>query len=322
MVNQPIVVGYDGSAGADLALRWALDEAARLGAAVHLVYAVDRPLRAVPVPPMPGDAHAHHERATAQSAVAKAVAEACRAVGPGVQVTGAVLDGPPVTVLCAESAEAHLLVLGGHGWGSSAGLFVGSVSVAVATHAHCPVVVVRDGDPLAAGDRPVAVGVDQSGEAERAIELAFEEAATRGVGLIAVRAWIPPTVLGIGETGLHLGDIAVLEKAERHLLAEAVGRQRQRYPSVAVTERLIPAAARHALASVSNEAQLLVVGSRGHGGFGGLLLGSVGYYLLHHASCPVAIVPGHRTLTTPSGTNGRTAPGSTTLPAVGRRSGP
>jgi nucleotide-binding universal stress UspA family protein len=312
MEDQPIVVGYDGSAGVQAALRWALDEAVRLGAAVRLVYAMDRPLRAVPVPPMPGEAHPRDDRATAQSMVDEAVAEASRTAGPDVRVTGVVLDGHAVTVLCAQSAEARLLVLGSHGWGGFAGLFVGAVSVAVTTHARCPVVVVRDGDPAQGRNRPVAVGVDESAEAQHAIELAIDEAAGRGVGLLAVRAWTPPPFLA-GQEALHLIDIAAEEKAERRLLADAMRGWGDRYPTVAITLRLIPAAAKHALANVSHEVQLMVVGSRGQGGFGGLLLGSVGHYLLHHAACPVAVVPG---------TKGRTAPGSTTLPVGSGRSGP
>jgi nucleotide-binding universal stress UspA family protein len=95
-----------------------------------------------------------------------------------------------------------------------------------------------------------------------------------------------------------VADVAELETAERHAVAQALQGWHGKYPGVALTTRLIPGDARHALATVSQDAQLVVVGSRGHGGFGGLLLGSVSHYLLHHAACPVAVV---RASSRPSG---------------------
>jgi nucleotide-binding universal stress UspA family protein len=121
-----------------------------------------------------------------------AIAEAATDIVGPVELTGAVLDGPAATVLCELSQRAGLLVLGGRGLGGFADLFLGSVSLAVATHARCPVVVVREGAAIEATDRPIAVGVDDSDRAQLAIGFAMQEAAARGVDLVAVRAWSPP----------------------------------------------------------------------------------------------------------------------------------
>jgi nucleotide-binding universal stress UspA family protein len=296
MPTKPIVVGYDGSAGARSALRWALGEAARHPAAVHLVHAVERPLRAVPTPLMPGELYPTDEHHVARAMLDHAIAEAAGANPMPVEITGAVLDGPPATVLCEQSQRAGLLVLGGRGLGGFAGLFVGSVSLAVATHARCPVVVVREGESIEATDRPIAVGVDDSAEAQLAIGFAMQEAAARGVDLVAVHAWSPPRQPWRSDVRPLVQDVAELESAEQHLTSKAMRGWQAKYPDVEISTRLIPTDARHALAKVSHEVQLVVVGARGRGGFGGLLLGSVGHYLLHHAACPVAIVRETRSL--------------------------
>jgi nucleotide-binding universal stress UspA family protein len=290
MSTPPIIVGYDGSAGARAALQWALDEARLRRAPVHLVCAVGYPLRMVTVPPMPGEWDHTDGHRQAQELLDRTIAGAA---GADVEVTGSVLDGPASAVLSEQSTHAAMLVLGHRGLGGFTGLFVGSVSLAVTTHAHCPVVVVRHGDQTRVANLPVAVGVDESAEAERAIGFAVEEAALRGVDLLAVRAWTPPAPAWRSDLRPLAADVAELEAAERHVLSTALHGWREKYPEVAVTTRLIPTDARHALATVSHDSQLIVVGSRGHGGFGGLLLGSVGHHLLHHAACPVAVVREH-----------------------------
>ncbi|HET6215120.1 MAG TPA: universal stress protein, partial [Micromonosporaceae bacterium] len=273
---------------AQAALRWALDEAAWRPAPVRLLCVVDQEVRPAPIPPMPGDLHRHDERARAQAMIDQAVAEAARTTRQPVE--GTVLDGAAATILCEQSRHARMLVLGSRGLGGFTGLFVGSVSVAVAVHAHGPVVVVRDGEPALTAGRPVAVGVDESDQTRLAIGFAMEEAAARGVGLLAVRAWASPPVPWRSDVRPLVEDVAELETAERHELSEAMRSWRDKHPTVAVTTRLVAADARHALTAVSHDAQLVVVGSRGRGGFAGLLLGSVSQHLLHHATCPVAVV--------------------------------
>jgi nucleotide-binding universal stress UspA family protein len=297
MEREAVIVGYEGSASARIALRWAVDEAARQGLPVKLVYAVPRPVRRTGVPRMLGDVPADEAWAAAQSAIDHGLAEVAaltRQAASGragaVDATGTVLEGSAATVLCEQSRQARVLVLGSRGLGGFTGLFVGSTSIAVATHAACPVVVVRDGDPAPAAGRPIAVGVDESPEAQLALGFALEQAAARRVDLLAVRAWRPPAPPWRSDVRPLVTDVAELEAAERQLVAHALHGWRDKYRTVKVVTRLIPTDARHALTTVSHEAQLIVVGSRGPGGFEGLLLGSVSHYLLHHATCPVAVV--------------------------------
>jgi nucleotide-binding universal stress UspA family protein len=204
-------------------------------------------------------------------------------------MTTDVVDGRVVSALCDRSPGAQLIVLGSGGHGGLAGLLVGSVGVAVSAHAACPVVVVRGGDAIAR-DRPVVVGVDDSVEAHAAMAFAAEEASMRGVDLLAIHAWSPPSGPRRSDVQPPLADVAELEATGRQMLTESVRGWSAKYPQLRVTIRLVRGHGQYALSEASADAQLVVVGSRGRGGFVGLVLGSVGQHLLHHASCPVAVV--------------------------------
>jgi nucleotide-binding universal stress UspA family protein len=288
MDRYPIVVGYDASAGARAALRWAVDEAHRRHAPLRVVCAMEGALPG-PVFPMPWAYTGQTRRVRAQSALADAVAEAASA-RPGVEVSGCLLDGSAVLVLCEQSRTARMIVLGSRGLGGFTGLFVGSASVAVAAHAGCPVVVVRDGDPEQRTGKPVLVGLDDSAESQLALSFAAEEAAVRGVGVVALRAWTAvsqvPWRSDVRPAGVEPAEV---KTAEWRLLSASVRGWSDRYPSVPLTTRLVAGDARRTLAEASGDAQLVVVGSRGRGGFAGLVLGSVSQYLLQHARCPVAV---------------------------------
>lgn len=285
MNTSPVMVGYDGSRGAGAALTWALAEAARRSAPLRLVYVHEWASTVVPVPAGQGwpDPQVRREAA---AVIDEAVARA-RTAQPEVPVTGAVIDGPVTATLRKLSEQASLLVLGNRGLGGFTGLLAGSVAVGVATHAHCPVVVVRGCAP---SQRPVVVGVDDSPDADHAIGFAFEQAAARSVDLVAVRAWQPPPVPWRSDLRPLAYDADQLETAERTLAGQALHGWPDKHPQVSVNIRLMPGTAAHALVTASAEAQLVVVGSRGRGGFRGLLLGSTARQLIHHAHCPVAVV--------------------------------
>jgi nucleotide-binding universal stress UspA family protein len=282
--NSPIIVGFDGSAGARAALRWAMDDAMLRKSPVRLVYAIEAPVAADAVFPVDLVYTAEGHRRRAQELL-----DGAAQTRPEVLVTTDLVDGPAVSVLCEVSHDAQLMVLGSRGHGGFSGLLVGSVSVAVSAHAAGPVVVVRDGDAASERDRPVVVGVDDSAEAQAAVAFAAEESALRGVELVAVRAWNPPPVPWRSDVRPLIADAAELETAERHLLNDAVAGWSAKYPQTPVTTRLVAGDARRALVEASANAQLVVVGSRGRGGFAGLVLGSVSQHLLHHAHCTVAV---------------------------------
>jgi nucleotide-binding universal stress UspA family protein len=265
---KPIVVGYDGSADAQSAQCWALDEGVRHSAPVRLVHIID-----------PAAHRAARDRL--EDLMRRRAADAYDWGALGIDVTGAVAEGTAADVLCQQSIDAHRLVVGARGTGGFDGLRLGSVSLAALTHARCPTVVVRPGI-CTTSRRPVAVGVDESPAGRRAVGVAFEEAATREVDLLVVRAWTPTPADD---------DDAALQRAEHELvLADVLKEWRDRYPAVSVTERLLPAQPAHALMITSRQAQLMVVGARGQGGFPGLPLGSVAHQVIHHALCTVMVV--------------------------------
>jgi nucleotide-binding universal stress UspA family protein len=285
MNTHPILVGHDGSASAAAALIWAQEEAARRSAPIQLIYVYEWASSVTPVPlgaTWPDPAVRREAEATLDQAVERA-----RAAFPQVPVTGTVLDGTVVSTLRRLSEQAQLLVLGHRGLGGFTGLLAGSVATGVATHARCPVVVVRGCGP---GHLPVLVGVDTSPDADRAIGFGFDQAAARGVPLTAVRAWQPPPVPWRSDVRPLAYDAEELEAAERRLAERALAGWRDKHPEVPVTIRLLPSTPAHALITASAEAQLVVVGSRGRGGFHGLLLGSAARQLIHHSHCPVAVV--------------------------------
>ncbi len=297
--GEAIVVGVDGSDASLSVLRWAVGEAALRHRPLRVVLAFVRPVEVVGYGFTPTMWPEGAARADADRALSDFVA-AAEHQAPDLRVSGAVVDGSPATVLIGESASAALLVVGARRTGIPAGLRLGSVSDQVATHARCPVVVVAvDHDPVLAARRPVVVGVDGSESANLAACFAFDEAERRNVGLVAVRAWTPPGRPWRSDVRPLVLDVAELETAERGLLVTDVDRWRSRYPAVRVEHRLVADQPARALLAVARQAQLLVVGSRGLSGFRGLLLGSVGRQVLHHARCPIMVVHPHHHLAAP-----------------------
>ena len=279
-----VMVGVDGSVMAMRAVRWGAAEAARRGVAVRLVSAVLGDTAPVEHPELPlryWDAMVERARVT--------LAEAAAVVGrevPGIEVETELVTGHPVAVLRAEAERALLAVIGDRGLSRVEGLLAGSVSVALATHAACPVVVVRGPEASGTAALPVVVGVDGSPTSESAIGFAFESAASRRVGLVAVHTWCD-TVADI-ELAV-LPDRQAIEDGEHRLLAERLAGWAEKFPDVPVERRVIRDGAAHALLDQASRAQLVVVGSRGRGEFAGLVLGSVSNALLHRAPCPVAV---------------------------------
>ncbi|MFI2364341.1 universal stress protein [Promicromonospora sp. NPDC019610] len=287
----PVLVGVDGSESATQAVRWAAREAAGRGVPLVLVSVWS------PVPP--GVPHAaplgSYEDALIEQGTlwlddaAAAAAEAA----PGVPVTTRLAVGSVAGQLVGRSASAALVVLGSRGLGGLTGLLVGSIAVAVATHGHCPVVVVR-GTPAQEG--PVVVGVDGSPTSREAIRFAFDAAALRGAPLVAVHAWSDGPGLGRRRSqDLGTQDLGTQDQATQEHGAQALDRwladARADHPDVRVERVVAPDGPTAALLDRAKDARLVVVGSRGRGGFRGLLLGSTSQALIYHAPCPVAVVP-------------------------------
>jgi nucleotide-binding universal stress UspA family protein len=213
------------------------------------------------------------------------------AAAAGVTIHSQVVQGHAPTVLLEHLEGADLLVVGSRGHSAIVGLLLGSVSHQVVHHATKPVVVVPADCPPSTSEEVVA-GVDGSEEAWAALRWAVHEAGTRGARLRVVHGWwtpvaVPPVGIVVGET-----DFAEFEQDTKRMLHEMVDAMvAEADPAPAAVELdAVPEAAAQALIDRSKGAALLVVGSRGRGGFAGLLLGSVSQQVLHHAPCPVAVI--------------------------------
>lgn len=286
--TRPILVGVDGSVASLRAAAWAGAAGAQRHRPVRLVSVFHWPLYDYPDRPLPAatdPGRAMAERRLREQAVL------LRTHYPGLRVTGEVRDGTPAAVLVAESAGADLTVLGQRGLGGLSGMLLGSVSTEVAAHAAGAVLVVPDGDDELPPSRgPVVVGVDGSPGGQAALGVAFDEASWRCAELVVVHAWMqpgsddpyspPPLYYDPDETG----------EAERVLLAEALAGWRDKYPDVRVRPVLAHGTPVDQLLAYGRGAQLIVVGSRGRGGFASLVLGSTSRAVLHRASGPVAVV--------------------------------
>ncbi|WP_214364467.1 universal stress protein [Pseudonocardia sp. H11422] len=285
--GRPVVAGVDGSESSMEAVRWAAPEAGRRGVPLRLVNAFGWTITEHIGDLGLGAEHRAVLLDAARREVATAAATA-RRTAPDVTIDEQVLTGYPIPVLAAESATAGLVVLGDRGLGGFAGLLVGSVAVALAARAACPVVVVRGDDGRRRRlEGPVVVGIDDYSVSEGAVAFAYAAADARRVPLVAVHVWHD---LMVDPTMSPMLDWPAIEADERLQLAERLAGWGEKYPDVAVQRLVIRDRPARALVAESNRAQLVVVGSRGRGAAAGTVLGSVSQALLHHAACPVAVV--------------------------------
>lgn len=276
-----VVVGVDGSDAALDAVAWAAREAAARHADLLLVQAFDvAGLYAdAAVAPLLDDVEEsirEESRATLDAA-----RHAAAQAAPEVAVDVAEDRRAPSTALVERSTTAELLVLGSAGRGAM-GTALGSVTLAVASHAGCPVVVVRG----TSSDGPVLVGIDGGPLSGVALEHAFAAAAEHGTGLVVLHAWHDGRSPALRATGAF----DRLREAEERALAERLAGWSERYPDVVVERVIERAEPGRVLAQRSGAARLVVVATRGRGGFAGLLLGSTGLALVQRADCPVMLV--------------------------------
>jgi nucleotide-binding universal stress UspA family protein len=279
-----ILVGVDDGAEGRPLIDVAVGEARRMGVGLSIVHVLDQPMILGMQPWVLG-----YDTAVADSTlVLSALTDSVRADYPGLDIRGELLIGSPAYVLVEGSRQAKLIVLGCRGRGGFQELMLGSVSAQVAAHAHCPVLVVRP-DARTVPSGPVLVGVDGSAAGGAAVEVGFAEAADRHVGLVVMHVFTPTALRSFA--GEAPGRPDPEEAASRALVAEAVASWAGKYPDVAVEQRVVGNAfVEEVFVTASKEASLVVVGSRGRGGFAGLMLGSVSQALLHHGHCPVMVV--------------------------------
>jgi nucleotide-binding universal stress UspA family protein len=285
-----IIVGADGSRHSLRAVDWAAEEAVLRRSALRVVHAVPPWLHDENVDPRLVSVR-EWLLASGQEILGEAV-ETARTRVSGLAVTGEVAPGGAARVLLERardaSTAASMVVVGSHGVGTVAGLLLGSTALQVVAHTPVTAVVVRHVEPVMRQE--IAVGVDGPPSGESTLAFAFEEAALRGARLRAVHVWSDPGT-GLGGMTPLVYDPEVVAEEQTHRLNDVLAPWRDKYPEVQVVTEVVHGRPVRILAGVSARADLLVVGTRGLGGFAGLMLGSVSHGLLHHAHCPLAVVP-------------------------------
>jgi nucleotide-binding universal stress UspA family protein len=296
MTQQPIVVGFDDSAASRKALGWALRTAQGRGADVLLVHA------AMTFPPMLAGHWTYvaspREIATeAGEEVLQAGRLLAASLAPDVTISSRLVEDAPAAGIRQVAAGAGMVVVGSRGLGGFAELVIGSTSLKVATHASCPVVVVRDETPgLEPGPeaRRIVVGIDDIAQTSSdVLSFAFEEASSRRTGLTVLHAWREPffDLPGKGAPIPKLIQVEEFQADRHHWLAEHLAGWQDKYPDVDVKVVVLAQDPAAALVAASTGAELLVTGTQGHGGPHAVrMLGSVTHAVLHHAHCPVAVV--------------------------------
>lgn len=286
----PVVVGIDGSKASYAAVGWAAREAHLHGCPLRIVSALGAPTPYGDGIRLPPSYFADRDRAVHASLdesarIARSAVTALHAPA----VTTDVLEGPARPALLEASKSARMIVVGSRGLGRVTAALAGSVATALTAHAHCPVVVIRKQAGQSTGEGGVVVGVDGTDNSRPALTAAFTEAGLRGARLHAVHTWTQFELSTAFDDQLDLQWDEV-EVAEQAVLAESLAGSAERNPETPVRRTVVRGDAAEVLRDVAADAELLVVGSHGRGGFAGMLLGSTSTVLLHSAHCPLMIV--------------------------------
>jgi len=304
---QTIAVGFDGSVPAVAALDWAAAAANRTGATLRIICVIHYP--GMPagtvefVPKLPESLlNRAHKLALDEALRARNVLGVAR-------VETQIVVGTAAEALVTATESAQLLVVGNRGRSELGSIFLGSVSFAVAAHARCPVTVVREGAVLMGPEHGVVVGVDGSPAGDRALDVAADVADRAGAPLRIISAWDLPAAESWAFSYWETASVSSDWARTQHDIAvkvatAAADRAHSQHPGLAATSEVYQGPAGAALNDASHNAGLVVVGSRGLGGFAGLVLGSVSHNAIHGCVCPVMVVrnwPSSRTATTSAG---------------------
>ncbi|WP_156685593.1 universal stress protein [Mycobacterium sp. Marseille-P9652] len=281
-----VVVGVDGSAASDAAVRWAAHEAVLRKVPLTLVIATSTPSRAAASTP----SELREDEEPPSHAIldnAVKIAEDTNKDGGQAEINRQLLHSAPVPTLVDMSNDADMVVVGARGLGAVQSLLLGSVSTALIHHAYCPVAVIHSGAFLPSHES-VLLGIDGSPASDLATAIAFEEASLRGARLVALHAWRDSDIAHIPSL-----EESAQRSAAEETLAERLAGWRERYPEVEVTRIVEYDRPATRLLEHSKLAQLVVVGSRGRGGFAGMLLGSVSTAVAQAAGTPVIVARSH-----------------------------
>ena len=282
-----VLVCVDGSAASDAAVAWGTREAIMRHLPITLMHVVPPVVVGWPAGQLYADMpewqedNGRHVIDQARKTLSASMGE----LEPP-EIRTEMVYSSVVPALIDASKDAWMIVAGSQGLGALGRLLLGSVTTGLAHHAHCPVAVIHSNESAAPdSNAPVLLGIDGSPASEGATALAFDEASRRGVGLLALHVWSDVGVFPV--LGMDWRD---RESEGQEILAERLAGWQERYPDVRVERLLFCDKPSQWLLKQSEHAQLVVVGSRGRGGFPGMLLGSVSSAVVQAAKVPVIVV--------------------------------
>lgn len=289
---EPILVGIDDSPAVDRTLQWAADDARVRRVPLRLAYAFRYERTRIPryyeIPDVEhSDLEVRASQSIADEVITRAV-DTALSFDPGVDVSGDAVDGDAAHVLIEASEQASQLVVGSRHTTALGSAVPGSVSAAVSARAACPVVVVRGPSSPEPG-AGVVIGVDDTETSETVLEFGFAHASWHGLAVRPVLCWHPDLLPLKGRQAEPPAPARV-----EAWLSEALAGWQERYPDVAVHPEVVREHPVAGLVGASTGQHLLVVGRHGRHALSGTSLGSVSQGVLHHATCPVAVVPTHR----------------------------
>jgi nucleotide-binding universal stress UspA family protein len=274
-MTRQIVAGVNSRAESRDAARWAADEAALRRLPLCLVYAWEWLF------PAPGSEADPEMSARSPARLLEAAAAEAAARHPALDISTRQIERRPAEALLSLQDEAETLVLGSRALGRLRGFVSGSVGLAVTARAAQPVVHVRPALPPPRGD--VVVGIDLSEDNDALLSFAVDAAERRGTRLRAVHVWrVPPPAAGDGvdSTGNHLAAVIRLMRPWR-----------DKHPDLTIEEEAVRGHPASELIASAEGTALLLVGRRAHDHALAPRIGHVTHAVLHHAPCPVAVVP-------------------------------
>ncbi|MER7665447.1 universal stress protein [Streptomyces sp. NPDC096193] len=282
-----VVVGVVDAEQQRLVVRRAAEEAIRRGTDLRILHAVEWPLP-------PGSTESAGKAATNVEHAERVIAPFAEAINhqfPELEVVPDLVSGSPAPALIDRSSEASVIVVGHRGTGGFPRLPLGSVSLQVATHSACPVLVVRPTKSAEPQENRVVVGVDVEDIPSGLMKFALDAAESRHAALEVVYANTRPELLAAGPTGPLLATHEAASSSAHEALEKVLSAYRPHHPSLNIRARVERRRPAHCLVDASRHASLLIVGSHGRTGLKRLLLGSVSGEVLHTATCPVMVVP-------------------------------